>query len=63
MKPDSAVEPENEETTRTVYLRIVKAQILWAVGAALCFISPLLSVGYILLQLIYATALRGSLLS
>ena len=39
----------------TVYLRIVKAQILWAVGAALCLVSPLLSVGFILVvQLIYA---------
>ncbi|QPC90742.1 TMEM175 family protein [Mesorhizobium sp. INR15] len=43
------------ETTRTVYLRIVKAQILWAIGAALCFVSPLLSVGFILVaQLGYA---------
>ncbi|UCI20920.1 TMEM175 family protein [Mesorhizobium sp. B2-1-8] len=43
------------ETKRTVYLRIVKAQILWAVGAALCLITPLLSVGFILvMQLIYA---------
>ncbi|MEO5758505.1 MAG: TMEM175 family protein [Mesorhizobium sp.] len=43
------------ETTRTVYLRIVKAQILWAIGAALCFVSPLLSVGFILVaQLVYA---------
>jgi uncharacterized membrane protein len=51
------------ETKRTVYMRIVKAQILWAVGAALCFISPLLSVGFILVvQLIYATALRASFL-
>ena len=51
------------ETTRTVYQRIVKAQILWAVGAALSLISPLLSVGFILLvQLIYATVLHGSLL-
>ncbi|MER8547062.1 TMEM175 family protein [Mesorhizobium sp. M0684] len=51
------------ETTRTVYLRIVKAQILWAVGAALCLISPLLSVGFILVvQLIYAAALRAPLL-
>ncbi|SDA97184.1 TMEM175 family protein [Mesorhizobium qingshengii] len=43
------------ETRRTVYLRIVKAQILWAIGAALCLITPLLSVGFILVvQLIYA---------
>jgi uncharacterized membrane protein len=49
---DDGVDPE---TTRTVYLRIVKAQILWAVGAALCLVSPLLSVGFILVaQLVYA---------
>ena len=48
---------------RTVYIRIVKAQVLWAVGAALCLVTPLLSVGFILLvQLIYATAPRASLL-
>ncbi|TPI36485.1 DUF1211 domain-containing protein [Mesorhizobium sp. B3-1-9] len=51
------------QTTRTVYLRIVKAQILWAISAALCLISPLLSVGFILVvQLVYATAPRSSLL-
>ncbi|UCI08905.1 TMEM175 family protein [Mesorhizobium sp. B1-1-8] len=51
------------ETTRTVYLRIVKAQILWAIGAALCLFSPLLSVGFILVaQLAYAVAPRSSLL-
>ena len=56
-------EDVDAETRRTVYLRIVKAQILWAVGAALCLVSPLLSVGFILVvQLIYAAALRGSLL-
>lgn len=56
-------EDVDADTTRTVYLRIVKAQIPWAVGAALCLFSPLLSVGFILLvQLIYAAALRGSLL-
>ncbi|MBZ9917876.1 MULTISPECIES: TMEM175 family protein [unclassified Mesorhizobium] len=43
------------ETKRTVYLRIVKAQLLWAVGALLCLVTPLLSVGFILMvQLIYA---------
>ena len=51
------------ETKRTVYLRIVKAQVLWAVGTAQCLISPLLSIAFILLvQLIYAAAPRGSLL-
>ncbi|WP_245487869.1 hypothetical protein [Mesorhizobium sp. M4A.F.Ca.ET.022.05.2.1] len=56
-------EDVDADTTRTVYLRVVKAQIPWAVGAALCLIGPLLSVGFILLvQLIYAAALRGSLL-
>ncbi|TPI58052.1 DUF1211 domain-containing protein [Mesorhizobium sp. B3-1-3] len=51
------------QTTRTVYLRIVKAQILWTIGAALCLISPLLSVGFILVvQLVYVTAPRSSLL-
>ncbi|MGX5845951.1 TMEM175 family protein [Mesorhizobium sp. PL10] len=51
------------ETTHTVYMRIVKAQILWAIGAALCLITPLLSIGFILLvQLIYAAAPRASLL-
>ncbi|MER8428298.1 TMEM175 family protein [Mesorhizobium sp. M1403] len=51
------------ETTRTVYLRIVKAQILWAIGAALCLVSPLLSVGFMLVvQLIYAAAPRARLL-
>lgn len=43
--------------------RIVKAQVLWAVGAALCLITPLLSIVFILLvQLIYAAAPRSSLL-
>ena len=56
-------EDVDAETKRTVYLRIVKAQILWAIGALLCLVTPLLSVGFILVvQLIYATALRGSLL-
>lgn len=48
-------EDVDAETSRTVYLRIVKAQILWAIGAALCLITPLLSVGFILVvQLVYA---------
>ena len=48
-------EDVDAETRRTVYMRIVKAQILWAVGAALCLITPLLSVGFILVvQLVYA---------
>ena len=56
-------EDVDAETSRTVYQRIVKAQMLWAIGAALSLMSPLLSVGFILVvQLIYATALRGSLL-
>lgn len=51
------------ETRRTVYQRIIKAQILWAVGAALCLFSPLLSIAFILLaQLVYAAAPRASLL-
>ncbi|TGQ70887.1 DUF1211 domain-containing protein [Mesorhizobium sp. M00.F.Ca.ET.186.01.1.1] len=45
----------DDETRHTVYLRIVKAQILWAVGAALCLLNPLLSVAFILVvQLVYA---------
>jgi uncharacterized membrane protein len=56
-------EDVDSETKRTVYLRIVKAQILWAVGAALSLINPLLGVGFILVvQLIYATAPRVSFL-
>ena len=56
-------EDVDAETRRTVYQRIVKAQILWAIGAALCLISPLLSICFILLvQLIYAAAPRASLL-
>jgi uncharacterized membrane protein len=56
-------EDVDADTRRTVYNRIVKAQILWAVGAALCLISPLLSIGFILaVQLIYAAALGGSFL-
>lgn len=48
-------EDVDAQTRHTVYLRIVKAQILWAIGAALCLITPLLSVGFILVvQLIYA---------
>ncbi|CAN7328904.1 TMEM175 family protein [Mesorhizobium amorphae] len=63
VKSGFLAEGVDAETTRTVYQRIVKAQILWAIGAALSLISPLLSVGFILVvQLIYATALRGSLL-
>ncbi|MER9138778.1 TMEM175 family protein [Mesorhizobium sp. M0830] len=51
------------ETKRTVYLRIIKAQILWAIGAALSFVNALLGIGFILVvQLIYAAALRSSLL-
>jgi len=51
------------ETRRTVYNRTVKSQILWAVGAALCLITPLLGIDFILLvQLIYAAAPRSSLL-
>ncbi|RUW79925.1 hypothetical protein EOA29_23240, partial [Mesorhizobium sp. M1E.F.Ca.ET.063.01.1.1] len=57
------MEDIDAQTRRTVYQRIVKAQILWAIGAALCLITPLLSIAFILLvQLIYAAALRGSLL-
>jgi uncharacterized membrane protein len=56
-------EDVDAETRRTVNVRNVKAQILWAVGAALCLISPLLSIGFILIvQLIYAAALGGSFL-
>lgn len=56
-------EDVDAQTRRTVYNRIVKAQVLWAVGAALCLITPLLSIGFILLvQLIYAAAPRASLL-
>ncbi|TPK23007.1 DUF1211 domain-containing protein [Mesorhizobium sp. B2-5-9] len=54
-KSGLVAEDVDAETKRTVYLRIVKAQILWAVGAALCLITPLASVGFILVvQLIYA---------
>ncbi|TPK45284.1 DUF1211 domain-containing protein [Mesorhizobium sp. B2-5-4] len=54
-KSGFVAEDVDAQTKRTVYLRIVKAQILWAVGAALCLITPLLSVGFILvMQLIYA---------
>jgi uncharacterized membrane protein len=57
------LEDVDAQTRRTVYLRIVKAQVLWAAGAVLCLISPLLSVCFFLLmQLVYALALRGSLL-
>jgi uncharacterized membrane protein len=53
----------DRETTKTVYLRIIKAQILWAVGAALCFVSPLLSIGFMLVvQLTYAIAPRAPFL-
>jgi uncharacterized membrane protein len=45
------------ETRRTVYLRIVKAQGLWALGALLCFVSPLASIAFFLLvQLTYAAS-------
>lgn len=48
-------EDVDAQTKRRVYLRIIKAQVLWAIGAALCLITPLLSVGFILVvQLIYA---------
>lgn len=53
-------EDVDAQTRHTVYLRIVKAQILWAIGAALCLITPLLSVGFILVvQLIYAATPRA----
>jgi uncharacterized membrane protein len=56
-------EDVDAETRRTVYKRIVKAQALWAIGAAICLITPLLSIAFILLvQLIYAVAPRSSLL-
>ena len=62
-KSGLVAEDVDAEIRRTVYMRIVKAQILWAVGAALSLASPLLSVGFILVvQLIYAAALRSSLL-
>ncbi|RUX39077.1 hypothetical protein EN994_32900, partial [Mesorhizobium sp. M7A.F.Ca.CA.002.09.1.1] len=62
-KSGFVAEDVDAETKRTVYLRIIKAQILWAVGAALSLVSPLLGVGFILVvQLVYAAALRGSLL-
>ncbi|MBZ9695372.1 TMEM175 family protein [Mesorhizobium sp. CO1-1-9] len=54
-KSGLVAEDVDAETKRTVYLRIAKAQILWAVGAALCLITPLASVGFILVvQFIYA---------
>ncbi|MBZ9726653.1 TMEM175 family protein [Mesorhizobium sp. CO1-1-11] len=54
-KSGLVAEDVDAETKRTVYLRIVKAQVLWAVGAAFCLITPLASVGFILVvQLIYA---------
>ncbi|RVA00295.1 TMEM175 family protein, partial [Mesorhizobium sp. M7A.F.Ca.US.001.02.1.1] len=62
-KSGFVAEDVDAETKRTVYLRIIKAQILWAAGAALSLVSPSLSVGFILIvQLVYAAALRGSLL-
>jgi len=46
-------------TIGRVYRRIVRAQILWAIGAALCLISPLLSIGFIfVIQLVYAIGPR-----
>jgi len=56
-------EDVDAQTRHTVYRRIVRAQILWAIGAALCLVAPLLSIGFILVaQLIYAAAPRSSLL-
>lgn len=50
-----------KETTKAVYIRIVKAQILWAIGAALSFASPIASIGFIfLVQLVYAIAPRAA---
>ncbi|MBZ9796529.1 TMEM175 family protein [Mesorhizobium sp. ES1-4] len=61
-KSGFAAEDLDAETKRMVYLRIVKAQVLWAVGAALCLISPLLSVGFMLVvQLVYAISPRAAL--
>lgn len=46
-------------TVRQVYRRIIKAQILWAAGAALCLIHPMLSIGFIcVVQLVYAIGPR-----
>jgi uncharacterized membrane protein len=56
-------EDVDAQTRHTVYRRIVRAQILWAIGAALCLVAPLLSIGFILVaQLTYAAAPRSSLL-
>ena len=45
--------------SRAVYARIVKAQTLYAVGAALCLVSTTWSIGFIVLvQLNYAVAPR-----
>ncbi|TGR90580.1 hypothetical protein EN852_039775, partial [Mesorhizobium sp. M2E.F.Ca.ET.209.01.1.1] len=38
-------EDVDAETRRSVYTRIVKAQALGALGAALCLITPLLGMG------------------
>jgi TMEM175 potassium channel family protein len=46
-------------TIRRVYGRIVKAQIMWALGAALSIIGPRLSIGFIfVVQLVYAIGPR-----
>jgi len=56
-------EDVDAQTRHTVYRRIARAQILWAIGAALCLVAPLLSIGFILVaQLVYAAAPRSSLL-
>jgi hypothetical protein len=44
---------------RRVYGRIVKAQILWAIGAALALASPVLSIAFLfVIQLVYAIGPR-----
>lgn len=52
--PGSSVTPEMERAFRN---RVVRAQALYAAGAALCLINTYWSIGFIVVvQIVYATA-------
>lgn len=55
---DMLADDVGPETVQRVYRRIFRAQILWAIAAALCLASPLASLcAFLLVQLVYAVAI------
>jgi uncharacterized membrane protein len=59
VRHEMLAEAVDAATVRRVYARIVKAQILWAIGAALSLASPVLSIAFLFaIQLVYAIGPR-----